>query len=188
MQSQINILTGSLGNMGANIIKSLSAPTVGAVGALASHLPSILIAIIFGFLASYFFIADRVLIYGWVEKRIPAKPRAAAQQAFCEVKKVVGGYFKAQFKIMFVVYIIITIGLFLLGIKFALLVGLGIAFLDMLPFFGTGTILGPWAIIKFIGGEYKMAIGLLVLYAVSQLVRQLIQPKQIGRASCRERV
>ena len=67
-----------------------------------------------------------------------------------------------------------------MGNKFALLLGLGIAFFVMLPFFGTGTVLGPWAIIKFMTGEYKMAIGLIILYAVSQLVRQLIQPKLLG--------
>lgn len=180
MQSQINTLTNSLGGIAGKMVKGISIPTVGAVGVFASHLPSILIGIIFGFLSSYFFIADRILIYGWVEKQIPKKTKEAAFSALGEVKNVVGGYFKAQFKIMFVVYIIITIGLFILGNEFALLLGLGIAFLDMLPFFGTGTVLGPWAIIKFMTGEYKMAIGLLVLYAVSQLVRQLIQPKLLG--------
>ena len=29
-------------------------------------------------------------------------------------------------------------------------------------------------------GDHKMAIGLLIIYAVSQLVRQLIQPKLLG--------
>lgn len=180
MQSQINVLTDSLGDIGGKMLKGLSVPTVGAVGSIAVHLPSILIAIIFGFLSSYFFIADRVSIYGWFEKQIPMKTQKAVLISLKEVKNVVGGYFKAQFKIMFVVYIIITIGLFIMGNKFALLLGLGIAFLDMLPFFGTGTVLGPWAIIKFMTGEYKMAIGLIILYAVSQLVRQLIQPKLLG--------
>lgn len=180
LQAQLHVLTSSLGDFAGKMVKGLSAPTVGAVGTLASHLPSILIGIIFGFLSSYFFIADRVLIYNWMGKQIPLKTRKAASSALREVKNVVGGYFKAQFKIMFVVYIIITIGLFILGNEFALLLGLGIAFLDMLPFFGTGTVLGPWALIKFMTGEYKLAIGLLILYAVSQLVRQLIQPKLLG--------
>ena len=50
----------------------------------------------------------------------------------------------------------------------------------MLPFFGTGTILGPWAIIKILTGEYAKAVYLIILYLVTQLVRQLIQPKLLG--------
>jgi predicted PurR-regulated permease PerM len=50
----------------------------------------------------------------------------------------------------------------------------------MLPFFGTGTAIVPWAIFKLLSGDYKVAIGLLILYGVTQLVRQLIQPKIVG--------
>lgn len=55
-----------------------------------------------------------------------------------------------------------------------------IAFLDMLPFFGTGTALIPWAVFRFLAGDTKMAIALLVIYAVSQVIHQLIQPKLVG--------
>ena len=180
ISKQVDSFTDGLGDIGAKLVKGISAPTFGALGQAASHVPSILIGIIFGFLASYFFIADRELIYGWIGKHIPEATKEKGIRAFGEVKSVVGGYFKAQFKIMFVVYIIVTIGLFILHVPFALLAGLGIAFLDMLPFFGTGTVLCPWALLKFLDGDHKMAIGLLIIYAVSQLVRQLIQPKLLG--------
>lgn len=180
ISKQVDSFTDGLGDIGAKLVKGISAPTFGALGQAASHVPSILIGIIFGFLASYFFIADRELIYGWIGKHIPEATKEKGIRAFGEVKSVVGGYFKAQFKIMFVVYIIVTIGLFILHVPFALLAGLGIAFLDMLPFFGTGTVLCPWALLKFLAGDHKMAIGLLIIYAVSQLVRQLIQPKLLG--------
>lgn len=180
ISKQVDSFTDGLGDIGAKLVKGISAPTFGALGQAASHVPSILIGIIFGFLASYFFIADRELIYGWIGKHIPQDTKEKGIRAFGEVKNVVGGYFKAQFKIMFVVYIIVTIGLLILQVPFALLAGLGIAFLDMLPFFGTGTVLCPWALLKFMAGDHKMAIGLLIIYAVSQLVRQLIQPKLLG--------
>ncbi len=180
ISKQVDSFTDGLGDIGAKLVKGISAPTFGALGQAASHVPSILIGIIFGFLASYFFIADREIIYGWIGKHIPESTKEKGIRAFGEVKNVVGGYFKAQFKIMFVVYVIVTIGLFILHVPFALLAGLGIAFLDMLPFFGTGTVLCPWALLKFMAGDHKMAIGLLIIYAVSQLVRQLIQPKLLG--------
>ncbi|WP_337501619.1 AI-2E family transporter, partial [Clostridium sp.] len=53
---------------------------------------------------------------------------------------------------------------------------------DFLPFFGTGTVLIPWAVIKFFSGDYKMVIGLLIIWGVGQLARQIIQPKIVGES------
>ena len=68
----------------------------------------------------------------------------------------------------------------ILRIKFAVLLALLIAFLDFLPFFGTGTALIPWAVLKVLSKDYEFAVGLIIIYLVSQLVRQVIQPKIVG--------
>ena len=54
------------------------------------------------------------------------------------------------------------------------------AFLDFLPFFGTGIVLIPWAVVTVIGGNYLRAAGFLVIWGAGQLFRQLIQPKIMG--------
>ncbi len=94
----------------------------------------------------------------------------------------VGGYFKAQLKIMVVIYIVIMLGLMIIGVNYAWLIGFGIAFLDMLPVFGTGTVLIPWAVVKIFSGNIATAAGMLILYAVSLVVHQLIQPKLVGES------
>ena len=66
------------------------------------------------------------------------------------LKYAVGGYFKAQFKIMVVVGFILFFGFLILGIEYVFLLAVLIAFLDFLPFFGTGTALIPWAVYKFL--------------------------------------
>lgn len=38
----------------------------------------------------------------------------------------------------------------------------------------------PWAIIDLITGNYSRAIGILVLYAVITIIRNIIEPKIIG--------
>jgi hypothetical protein len=77
-------------------------------------------------------------------------------------------------------YLLLVIGFAILQVDYALLIALGIAFLDFLPFFGTGTVMVPWAIIKILSSDYKMAIGLLIIWGIGQLARQLIQPKIVG--------
>lgn len=77
-------------------------------------------------------------------------------------------------------YLLLGIGFSILKVKYAFLIAIGVAILDILPFFGTGTVLIPWAIIKFLSADYKMVIGLLIIWGVGQLARQLIQPKIVG--------
>ena len=96
------------------------------------------------------------------------------------LKYAVGGYFKAQFKIMGIVFLILLAGLGFLKIHYFVLIAFLIAFLDFLPFFGTGTAMIPWAVYEVFMGEYKVAAALLIIYVVTQAVRQLIQPKLVG--------
>ena len=91
-----------------------------------------------------------------------------------------GGYFLAQFKIMFMVALILLAGFVVLGVRYAFLLAILIAMLDFLPLFGTGTVLLPWAVVKLLSGEYMLAAGLALLYLVSQVARQMVQPKIVG--------
>ena len=66
-------------------------------------------------------------------------------------------------------------------VNYSALLAILIAFLDFLPVFGTGTAIWPWAVYKVLSGDYKMTIMLLVLYGVTQLVRQLISRSLVRR-------
>lgn len=178
-----------IGQFGQNISEMLSSLVAGensfpisAISGFAKSLPNLLVNSVMGFLATYFFIADREKLEKMVLSHLSESFRDKTMQMYGHILKAVGGYFQAQFKIMGVIYVVITIGLMLLKVNYAWLIGFGIAFLDMLPVFGTGTVLTPWAIVKFLSGNYGTAIGMLILYVVSLLVHQLIQPKLIGQS------
>ncbi|MBO4890667.1 MAG: AI-2E family transporter, partial [Lachnospiraceae bacterium] len=49
-----------------------------------------------------------------------------------------------------------------------------------LPFFGTGAVMWPWALYAVLGKDYKFALGMMVVWGLSQLVRQFLQPKFVG--------
>ena len=71
-------------------------------------------------------------------------------------------------------------GFLILDVSYSGLWAILIALLDFLPVFGTGTVLLPWAVIMFFNRQFYTGVGLLIIYVVSQLVRQLIQPKLVG--------
>lgn len=163
-----------------DLLGQISSPTIAAVGNFAKRLPSIIIATIMALLSAYFFVADRAGINEWLRNHAPKSVLARYDMMRRSLVKSVGGYFKAQLKIEVWMYLLLVIGLSVLKVPYAALIAIVIAFLDFFPFFGTGTVMVPWAILKILSSDYKMAIGLLIIWGVGQLARQIIQPKIVG--------
>ena len=95
-------------------------------------------------------------------------------------KLAVGGYLKAQLKITFVIMVIVFIGLVIFRVDYSFFIACIIAFIDLLPIFGTGAVFWPWALFEVLTGDYGMAIGIMVIYFICQVVRQILQPKMVG--------
>ena len=180
LQDAWHTMTSNLDKTMGDLMGRISEPTVAAAGNVAKRIPSVLIATIVTFISAYFFIAERDEVIEWAKKVSPEPVVRRMSMVIDNLKFAVGGYFKAQFKIMGVVCLILVIGFVILKVHFYFLLALLIAFRDFLPFFGTGTALIPWALYKLLVKDYRMVVGLIILYGVTQLVRQLIQPKLVG--------
>jgi predicted PurR-regulated permease PerM len=50
-----------------------------------------------------------------------------------------------------------------------------------MPILGTGAVLLPWSVIAFIIGNTKIGMGMLILYVVITVVRQILEPKIVGQ-------
>ncbi len=176
-----NILLNMDQKVGTFITK-ISEPTVAAAGNFAKRVPSYLISIIVAIMSAYLFTVEHEEVLVWAKKTAPPSVVKRMTLVSDNLKYAVGGYLKAQIKIMGVVFLILWVGLTLLQVHYAVLIAIVIAFLDFLPFFGTGTAMIPWALYKFLVGNVKMAVLLLIVYAITQLVRQLIQPRMLGKS------
>ena len=179
---QLNLNKGSvdLNSYLGDLLEKFGSPTIEAAGNFAKRLPSIFIGVIMALLSSYFFVAERLHINAWFREHMPDFLVLRYRMIRNSLVKSVGGYLKAQLKIEVWMYFLLLAGLGILRVNYFALIALGIAFLDFLPFLGTGTVLIPWAVIRILTAEYKTAIGLLVIWGVGQLARQLIQPKIVG--------
>ena len=162
------------------IVERVSEPTVAMAEQLIRKIPALLIGTIVCILSAYFIVADRERLIETLKKVFPAPIVKRVSLASYNLRYSVGGYFKAQFKIMLVIWVILIVGFMLLGIDFNFLLSLFIAFLDFLPFFGTGTAFVPWIIYEILTADYKMALGLLILYPITQIVHRVIEPKLLG--------
>ena len=151
-----------------------------ASGNVARGIPAALVYSIVVILSSYFFIVEQDQIRRGIRRVMPKGVDSYLLLFRKDVKNLIGGYFLAQFRIMFVVAAILAVGFMILGVKYGFLLAVLIAILDFLPLFGTGTALFPWAAVKLLSGEGAFAAGLILLYVLTQVVRQIIQPKIVG--------
>lgn len=176
----LNNLGNIIGEMITNLPKSFDFSTFEGMGSMVGNIASVLISIIMCMLSAYFFIADREWLGSFLNRLLPETVMRKYDVFASSLKQAVGGYFKAQFRIEIWMYVLLLIGLTVLKVRYGLLIALLIAFLDFLPFFGTGIVLIPWALVNVIGGNYLRALGFLIIWGSGQLFRQLIQPKIMG--------
>lgn len=180
MQSTIDHIIEEMGNYISDITGKIELPSFEAVGNVAKQIPDVFLGVVMCLLSAYFFVADKGYMAAAAEKFVPASVRYHFDLIRRSFRNAVGGYFRAQFKIECWIYILLVIGLMILGVDYAFLVAFGIAVLDFLPVFGTGTVMVPWAVIELLSENYKMMFGLIAIWLIGQLVRQVIQPKIVG--------
>jgi sporulation integral membrane protein YtvI len=152
------------------------------MGNMMGSIANVTISVIMCILSAYCFISDRDWIHNFVEKYLPKSLFEKYDIFVSSIRHAVGGYFKAQFRIEVWMYVLLLVGFTILQVRYAFLIALLVAFLDFLPFFGTGIVLLPWAVITLVGGNYIRALGFLVMWGVGQFFRQLIQPKIMGES------
>ena len=97
-----------------------------------------------------------------------------------KISHILWRYLKAQLMVESVIFAVLFVGFFILRINYAFLIALVAAVVDAIPILGTGTILIPWAIVSIILGDGVVGWGLVSLYGVCLVTRQIVEPKIVG--------
>ncbi len=163
-----------------SFLTSIELPSLTEAGTYVGSVAEVLFILIITILAAYFLTAERDNLGRKLASVLPKNVIKYYDITVNSFKKAVGGYFKAQFKIMLIIMAVLFFGFLLMGVNYALLLAALIAFLDFLPIFGTGTVFWPWMVVDLIIGNYKQAIFIGILYLACQLIKQLLQPKMVG--------
>lgn len=182
LQPPLLAFSDNLDDLFGKLVSRAAEPTVQIAGHVAKSIPNLLVNMVIIILSSYLFLADRESIMRWLKEHLPAFVFRYIEYMKRDAKGLIGGYFLAQFRIMCVVALILAAGFLVLGVRYGVLLAFLTAILDFLPIFGTGTVLFPWAVVKLFAGEYAYATGLILLYILTQVVRQIIQPKIVGES------
>ncbi len=150
------------------------------IGAIAGAVPSFMLFIIVTLISGFYFSIDLGKIHTFLKETLPS----SVSKRLSSFKRGMTGtalkYLRAYFLLLLMTFGELFIGFSILGIDYALLLAALISLIDILPVFGVGGIVLPWAAAVLISGNYYLGIGLIIIYACVTVIRQLAEPKIVG--------
>lgn len=181
IEEQIHVVAIQMFNdLQSNII-NFSTSAVAWAANKASLLPSLLISIIITVVATFFMTVEFDNIVKFCKLQIPERYRTQVISSWNSFSKTVVGMLSSYLLIMFITFLELSAGLILLKVNYAVLLAAMISLVDILPVLGTGTILIPWGIIAMIMGKTTFGAGILAVYLVITIIRNILEPRIIGK-------
>ncbi len=150
--------------------------------AVAGALPQILLFFGVFLLAAVYLTIEYRALGVYLKQTFPKKTAAVLRGLQSSLVSTVLLFGRAYSILCLLTFCELYVGFRILGVDWAFGAAVLGAIIDLLPVLGTGTLLLPWAVIAFIGGNPVTGVGLIVLYIAVCVVRQLIEPKIVGKS------
>ena len=163
------------------IVSSFLSGFVSTVTKVVSSVPGILIFLLVTVISAVYFSLDLDNINQKIKDTLPPKISVALVNFKNKFLIMALRYMRAYLTIMAIVFSMLLVGFFIIKSKYALLLAVIFALLDMLPLVGIGTFMVPWGIFEIAFGNSPRGIAILVIFGVTELVRNLIEPKILGK-------
>ena len=166
----------------AEAVSALGDFAVHAAGGLVTALPNLTVFVLVTLVASFYFALDLGGIHARVLACLPPRVGEFAKKLKESAWLAAVGYLRAYLILMLVTFLILLVGFLVLRVDYALLLAALFALLDFLPVIGIEILLLPWGIFLLFSGNFPLGIGLLLLYGLLTLVRQILEPRLVGQS------
>ncbi|MFC4767755.1 sporulation integral membrane protein YtvI [Effusibacillus consociatus] len=159
----------TVGKMGVSFVQS-------ALHGISS-VPNLVVILILSLFISYFVSKDFLVFKRKIGTWMPVDIREKGQVVYADVTAAIGGYIRGQAILITITAVQVLAGLLILHVPYAFSLALLAAFLDILPLLGTGTLFVPWALYSLFTGDTRLGVGLLIVYGLIVIVRQVMEPR-----------
>lgn len=163
-----------------SIITSFSTSAVKWVSGVAAAMPGIILKIVLTVISTFYFSVDFERIMNFLKGLLPKK----AQNSIIALKEKGIHSLKIFARSYILVFVMtfceLSLGFLILRIPYPALLGIIVAIVDILPVLGTGLILLPWGVTCLVIGNIFLGVGLLLLYVIITIIRNIVEPKLVG--------
>jgi predicted PurR-regulated permease PerM len=141
-----------------------------------------LVIFVIGPIMAFYLLVDLPRLQRGAMALVPPARREEVRSLMERISGAVGGFFRGQLLVALFVGVASSIGLWLVGLPFWLLVGIVAGVFNLVPLVGPFIAGGLAVVVALIGGEPLKALwAALVLLAVQQLDNHLISPNVMSR-------
>lgn len=125
----------------------------------------------------FFFLKDKLVLLEWFSRFLPSQ-RALAVQVWHEVDQQIGNYVRGKFFEILVVSVVTYIAFLILGLDYALLLGLFVGLSVLIPYVGATLMTVPVVLVAYFqwGTESEMVWTVVVYFIIQALDGNLLVP------------
>lgn len=181
MVQVIQDISTSISQSTGSVISKVSSTVIEFISSYVSFLPGLFLGIIFAVISTLFFAIDYNKITSYILNKLPAKNPSLLSEFKIIATGIGFKYLKAYIILMAVTFVELAVGLLFLRVDGAVEVAALIAIIDFLPVLGTGGVVIPWIFIELMQGDFAFALGLTALYLLITVVRNILEPKLVGK-------
>lgn len=175
-------LDGAVRAAAAGLMEQLSDLLSAGAVSLVGSLPSVFLFCTVFLLSCYYFTAEPGILSRLLLSRLSPALRERIRHWQTGAGQSLRRYLRACLLMALLTFGEMFIGFSLLRQPYPLLLALFTAAVDFLPVLGTGTVLIPWGVLQLLMGHTGTGLGLLILYAVSAILREILEPHIVGRS------
>ncbi|MDR2505125.1 MAG: sporulation integral membrane protein YtvI [Oscillospiraceae bacterium] len=143
--------------------------------------PQILLFITITFMSIFYFSADRIRIFSFLQNLVPHVMRENGRLVKANLFRGVFSQIRASLIMLVITFAELSLGFISIRMDYAVLLALIISLFDALPIVGAGLFLLPLSIYGFFTNNILHGVGLLLIYLVIGIVRQTVEPRIIGK-------
>lgn len=130
----------------------------------------------FIFLIAYFFaLRESGKNRFWFLIYFPKKIRQQAKMSLMKASNLIVTFLTIELQLIFITFILLAVSFTILNFDVAIGIALLISLVDSVPFLGIGLFLIPMIIYFFVYDSPTIAISLIIIYALTIIIRQLIE-------------
>ncbi|WP_053959040.1 sporulation integral membrane protein YtvI [Sulfobacillus thermosulfidooxidans] len=145
------------------------------------HLPDTMLMLMVAVMAAFFIMRDKERVAQYVVAWFPPPWRPYVASMRMDITSGTLGFLKAQLMLVSLTALGTMTGLLLLGMHYAVLIGIVAGVLDFIPYMGPTTILIPWALVQLVTGHPVTTAKIVIVMLAVALVRQIAEPRLVGQ-------
>ncbi|MCF6165944.1 Membrane protein [Furfurilactobacillus rossiae] len=164
----------------SGLLKNTASNTVGGLGSIVGSVTTVIVALVtFPFLLWYM-LRDGHQFPEYVSRLLPQRLQKSFLTVLKEINDQVSNYIRGQLTVAFFVALMFYLGYLLIGLKFALTLGIVAGILNLIPYLGSFLAMVPAVVVGAFVSPW-MLIQVLIVFAVEQTIEgRLISPLVLG--------